>query len=364
MITALGLMSGTSMDAIDVAWLRTDGDARFEFGPRFSLPIPPHTREAIKEAMEDARKVKKRETRTHLMAEAEDMVDALHIHAVEAFAWRYPKEFQQVELIGYHGQTVFHAPEKHLTIQLGRGQVLADKFKLPVIYDFRAADVAAGGQGAPLVPIFHKALVGHFKLPLPCAFVNIGGVANVTWIGQKDKLLAFDCGPGNALIDDAMLRLFDRHFDEKGRTASLGTVNQKVLNKWLSHKYFSELPPKSLDRNAFPMAAAEALSPQDAIATITEFTVQGIAKSAEHFPEKPWIWFVAGGGSKNDYIMRRLKEIWPTKVQTASDYEMSEDFLEAQAFAYLAVRSQKKLPLSFPTTTRVPKPTKGGVRVG
>ncbi len=414
-IVALGLMCGTSVDAIDVAWLRTDGQNALETGPTCELPVPEAARALIKRAMEAAKMMDNRDERGGLLGEAEELVDALHIEAIEKFAALYPAEFAQVELIGYHGQTVFHAPQRDLTVQLGQGKLLAKRFNIPVVYDFRGADVAAGGQGAPLVPVFHQALAAHHNLPQPCVFVNIGGVANVTWVntslptcggavaqsvteggilnknkqnpspyplpqGEGSHLLAFDCGPGNALIDDAMMRLYGQPYDACGARASAGQVYAAQLAHWLAHPFFDEAPPKSLDRNMFAVlchpersegspairaqsAGDPSAMPQDDntfITTLSELTVQGIVRAAQYFPHAPKLWLVAGGGAKNAYIMKRLADSLDTQVQPASKYNIDENFLEAQAFAYLAVRSLHGLPLTFPRTTGVAQPMRGG----
>ncbi len=406
---ALGLMCGTSVDAIDVAWLKTDGENVLEFGASLAFPVPQTAREIIKASMQDAKTVAHRDERTLQMRQAEDLVDSLHIAAIEAFAVQYPKEYQQVELIGYHGQTVFHAPERGITIQLGRGERLAQHFYKQVVFDFIAADVAAGGQGAPLVPIFHTAVAAHAKLPSPCVFVNIGGVANVTFVchpdpaldagegskdssamPQNDNLLAFDCGAGNALIDDAMQKYFGLGYDDGGKTALSGQVDCAILKQLLSHEFFDVKPPKSLDRNSFysaipsfyPLWVVSTLNSeklkmdpphkgedegggglQNIITTLTEFTVQGIVQAAKYFPQPPKLWVIAGGGVHNTYMMQRLNEMLPASVKPASELNISEEFLEAQAFAYLAVRSVKQLPLTFPSTTKVPAPMCGGVSV-
>jgi anhydro-N-acetylmuramic acid kinase len=247
-----------------------------------------------------------------------------------------------------------------LTVQLGDGRRLAKLLGIDVVYDLRAADAEAGGQGAPLVPIYHRAMAA--KLPeRPVTVVNIGGVANVTWIGRCGELIAFDTGPGNALIDDWVQRHHGSPHDEGGALASRGRVNDDRLRQYLRHAYFGAPPPKSLDRNAFSLAPVDPLAAQDGAATLTAFTAASIAAARAHFPEQPQLWVISGGGRRNRTLMAMIAERVENAVIPAEAAGMDGDALEAEAWAYLAVRSLKGLPITFPGTTGVPKPLTGGV---
>jgi anhydro-N-acetylmuramic acid kinase len=262
-------------------------------------------------------------------------------------------------VVGFHGHTVLHAPERGLTLQLGDGAELARRLALDVVYDLRAADVAAGGQGAPLAPAYHAALMARQSKPV--VIVNIGGVANVTWIGAAGELLAFDTGPGNAMIDDWMQRRRGLARDDNGALAAVGRAHADVVTDYLRHAYFGEPPPKSLDRNAFALDAVAGLSDADGAATLTAFTVASIARAREHFPEQPCLWVVSGGGRRNKTLMAMLAGRVEAAVAPAEAAGVDGDAMEAEAWAYLAVRSLKGLPISFPGTTGVPAPLPGGV---
>ncbi len=246
-----------------------------------------------------------------------------------------------------------------MTVQLGDGRLLADRTGIPVIFDMRADDVAAGGQGAPLVPVYHRALAAAIS-EKPVAFVNIGGVANVTWIGREGELIAFDTGPGNALLDDWALRHTGDATDFDGRLASQGKIEESVVAQFLGDSYFEEPPPKSLDRNSFAGVDLTGLSPEDGAATLVAVTARTIALAAEWFPERPAQWIICGGGRKNPAIMTALRNAL-SNVRNAEEAGFDGDAMEAEAWAYLAVRCLLKLPISFPGTTRAPTPLTGGV---
>jgi anhydro-N-acetylmuramic acid kinase len=249
-----------------------------------------------------------------------------------------------------------------MTVQLGNGAALAGRLGIPVVYDFRAADVAAGGQGAPIVPVFHRAMVAALKRPYPVGVLNLGGVANVTFIDDNDDFCAFDTGPGNALIDDFVRLRTGQPRDDQGRAAGAGQVDEAAIERVLAHPFFARRPPKSLDRNAFRQWVAEAgrltaKSTEDGAATLTAITAAAVAHALKVLPRAPKGWIVAGGGTRNPTLMRMLAErLAPAPVETAGAVGWSADALEAQAFAYLAVRTLKGLPITFPTTTGVPRP--------
>lgn len=358
---ALGLMSGTSMDGIDVALIETDGEASVTFGATGYRPYAEGERDVLRAALAAARGVADRSARPQAMLEAEDVVDAAHAAVIREFLARNDLSADDIDVVGYHGQTVFHAPERRLTIQLGNGGRLARETGIPVVYDLRADDVAAGGEGAPLVPVFHRALVRSAGLEPPVAVLNLGGVANVTWIGAgPDDLIAFDTGPANALLDDFVRQRTGAAMDEGGRLASAGKVDETLLARWLDNPYFARPAPKSLDRDAFATPGLEALSVEDGAATLTAFTAASIAGAMAHLPQMPKLLIAAGGGAHNPVLLDMIARRTGLVVKTAAELGWDGDFVEAQAFAYLAVRALAGQPITFPGTTGIAEPMTGG----
>ena len=361
--TALGLMSGTSLDGIDIALIRTDGEGVVSRGPARTYPYVPQQRAILKDALKDALGIKDRRERPGNLAEVEWSLTEWHALAVESFCQDFGLTSTDIDVIGFHGQTVIHRPERRLTVQLGDGAHLARRLKSRIAYDLRADDMAAGGQGAPLVPVYHRALAQSLEV-LPLAFLNIGGVSNVTWIGADGELMAFDTGPGNALIDDWALKVTGSPMDKDGRLAFSGRVNEAVLAQFLGSSYFEERPPKSLDRNSFASLDLAGLGPADGAATLTAFTARSVALSRAWFPADPKCWVVCGGGRKNPALMAALRASLGLGVEGVIPAEaagFNGASMEAEAWAYLAVRSLKGLPITFPGTTGAPEPMKGGV---
>jgi anhydro-N-acetylmuramic acid kinase len=357
---AIGLMSGTSMDGIDIALIETDGHAHVRPLSAVSVPYSADVRAKLRAAVETARSIKGRMERPGDLAATERMLTDLHAEAVLKFMGNLTLQPFAVDVIGFHGQTVLHRPEQGLTVQLGDGGALARRTGVDVVFDLRAADVTAGGQGAPLVPAYHRARIARIE-DRPIAILNIGGVANVTYVARDGALMAFDTGPGNALIDDWMQQRTGHAIDKEGALAATGTVDDKALHYLLSLPFFAKLPPKSLDRDAFPLEAVDHLSPADGAATLTAFTAQAIARARAFMPEEPRLWIVAGGGRKNRSLMRAIAARVENAVVPAEAVHLDGDHLEAEAWAYLAVRSVLGLPITFPGTTGVPEPMTGGV---
>jgi anhydro-N-acetylmuramic acid kinase len=366
---AIGLMSGTSMDGIDVAALDTDGDVITRFGPSATRSYREAESKLLRDAVEAARTLEERTSRPGIIAQAERMTTALHANAVKLFLDANHIDSKSIDVVGFHGQTLLHRPEKRLTVQIGDGAALAREIGIPVVYDFRAADVAVGGQGAPLVPIYHRALAAMIKRPHPIAVLNIGGVANVTFIGDQPDPCACDTGPGNALIDDFMRERTGVALDPAGASAAQGQVDEDAVRRVLAHPFFAQKPPKSLDRNDFrTWVAAEGKldgkSVVDGAATLTAITAASVAAIVKLLPSPPQTWIVAGGGTQNDTLLRMLKErLAPATIETAGTAGWNSDALEAQAFAYMAVRHLRGLPITFPTTTGAPRAIQGGVLV-
>jgi anhydro-N-acetylmuramic acid kinase len=366
---AIGLMSGTSMDGIDVALIETDGETITRFGPSAVHSYQEHEVAVLRRAMDEAPALRARNERPGAIAEAEALSTRLHASAVNTFLTANGIDRGAIDVVGYHGQTVLHRPKEKLTVQLGDGAALARETGIPVVYDFRAADVAAGGQGAPLVPVFHRALARTLERPHPIAVLNLGGVANITFIDGENDPIACDTGPANALIDDFMRSRSGATRDADGEAAAAGRVDTKAIDRLLEHPFFAQPCPKSLDRNDFRewvtarAGLAEKLI-EDGAATLTMLTAATVARIIDVLPRPPKCWIVAGGGARNPTLMRMLGErLAPARVETADLAGWSVDALEAQAFAFLAARSLKGLPLTFPTTTGAPRPMPGGVLV-
>ncbi|WP_026607423.1 anhydro-N-acetylmuramic acid kinase [Methylocapsa acidiphila] len=358
---AIGLMSGTSMDGVDVAYIETDGEEAIALHAAGSFPYAPEDRALLRGALADALALEDRRARPGALAQAEAMVTSRHAEAVEEFLADQRIARDSIDLVGFHGQTVLHRPERRLTAQIGDGAALAERLKLKVAYDFRAADVARGGQGAPLAPVFHRALAAASGFSEPVAVVNIGGVSNVSLVAPGAEPAAFDSGPGNALLDDLMLERTGAALDRDGATAARGKIDEAILAALLANAYFALPPPKSLDRNDFSRAPVAGLGLEDAAATLTAFTAAGIARAFELLPARPTRAVICGGGARNPTLMRELSRRLPCPVTDADSVGWSVEFMEAQAFAYLAVRSLKNLPITFPLTTGVSGPLTGGV---
>lgn len=353
-VWALGTMSGTSLDGVDAAMILTDGATILEFGPHAYRPYTEAERDVIRRAFgkwpEQAG-----------VAEAAEVVETAHAELLSRFSG--------ADVVGFHGQTLAHDPRGRGTHQAGNGALLAEALGLPVVWDFRSNDVAMGGQGAPLAPFFHFACAKWLEMDRPVAFLNIGGVGNVTWVDPRlpapeshGALMAFDTGPGNAPVNDLMLERRGQTQDEDGALAFRGAVDDAVVTDFLRHPYFFKMPPKSLDRNDFPelSGAVSGLQDADAAATLVACAAAAVAKGAEHFPTPIARLLVCGGGRHNAAMMEALAQRVQAEVHPVEDVGLNGDMLEAQAFAYLAVRVLRGLPTSAPSTTGVPAAIGGG----
>jgi anhydro-N-acetylmuramic acid kinase len=357
---ALGLMSGTSMDGIDIALIETDGEDHVRRLAAGGVEYDQAFRQRLRGALGDALAIQKRTERPGILAAVEAELTQLHAEAVLRFIGDRMLQPSAIDVIGFHGQTVLHDPRKGLTVQIGDGPALAATTGIDVMHDLRAADCAAGGQGAPLAPVYHRALAA--KVPeRPVAFVNIGGVANITWIGANGSLIAFDTGPGNAMIDDFVMKRTGAQRDDDGALAAQGQVHEDYVSAYLRHSHFAAPVPKSLDRNAFAVELVDPLSTQDGVATLTAFTATAIARAREHLPEEPHMWIIAGGGRRNRTLMSMLAGYVHTAVVPVEALGFDGDSVEAEAWAYLAVRALDRRPISFPGTTNVRVPLTGGV---
>lgn len=364
LLKAVGLMSGTSLDGVDVALIETDGEAVVHCGPTGYRPYSERERRLLRDALAEGASLTERGQRPGVLERAEAFVTKVHAEVIQEFLHSYKIMPADVALVGFHGQTVLHKPEKRLTVQIGDGAELAKSLGIAVAHDFRAADVAAGGQGAPIVPAFHQAIAQNLDRPRPLGVLNIGGVANVTYVEAGKDPVACDTGPGNALIDDFMRARTGEPLDRDGDQAAKGQADEAFVAHILEHPFFAAPCPKSLDRNAFAFASVSlpTFSVEDGAATLSLLTAASVARVVPHLPKPPRSWIVAGGGAHNPTLVKMLRQqLAPALVETAGAAGWSVDALEAQAFAYLAVRTLKQLPLTFPTTTGAPRPMTGGV---
>ncbi|MET3854894.1 anhydro-N-acetylmuramic acid kinase [Rhizobium sp. OAE497] len=363
--TAIGLMSGTSMDGIDVALLRTDGDGFVERGPFLGVSYDPAFRERLKTALEQAKAIKNRQERPGDLAAIERELTQRHAAAVREFLQQNAMEAGAIDVLGFHGQTILHRPDDALTVQIGDGGLLARETGIATVYDMRANDMVHGGQGAPLVPAYHAALaanIGNAKMPV--CFVNIGGISNLTYVGADGTMIAYDSGPGNTLIDQWVEAHAGIPFDQGGMIASEGHVVSELAERYLASPFFTAAKRRSLDRNDFLPPLGRDAELADGARTLAYVAAASIIKSAGHLPVTPALYVICGGGRLNKVIMRdlaQLAEEHRATVISAEEAGFNGDAMEAEAWAYLAVRSLEGLPLTYPGTTGVREAVSGGV---
>mgnify|MGYP001471606289 CR=1 FL=1 len=372
---AIGLMSGTSLDGVDVSIIESDGNR--EFSSILDRYFE-YDKELIQKILNIREKITNTDNLDKYSKEIKDLEREITLFHVEAVNETLELSKFSIDLIGFHGQTIFHDSEKKITKQLGDGNLLSQLTKKKVVYDFRQNDLANGGQGAPLTPIFHNVLANKinkkFNLGFPLNILNIGGISNITstvdWNNLWDEINsinAYDIGPGNCLIDEWIRKNSKKKYDESGSIARSGTIDKLVLNQALEN--FTEYSnyEKSLDIKDFDIFFAKGLSLENGAATITNFTATLIAngmKYAHGMGQRLNKWLVCGGGRKNKYLLESIKDNFENiSIELIDQYEINGDFVESQAFAYLSIRSFLKLPISFPTTTGCKKPTTGGTIV-
>lgn len=362
--TAIGLMSGTSMDGIDLALVKTDGEAVVERGPAMGVSYDPPFRRMLAQSLETAKAIRRREERPGDLADVERQLTLRHASAVKDFLVKLGLSIDAIDFIGFHGQTVLHRPLQGLTVQIGDGRLLAQETGIPVIYDMRANDMVHGGQGAPLVPAYHAALAAGLEgfAGKPIIFVNIGGISNITFVGSDGRIIAFDSGPGNTLIDQWVEARAGVPFDAGGAIASEGRVIASLASQYLDQPFFTSDKRMSLDRNDFRPPLPDEAGLHDGARTLAHVTAAAVLKSMRHLPEVPALMIVCGGGRLNRTIMADLAALaGSTRVEPAEAFGFNGDSMEAEAWAYLAVRSAKGLPLTYPDTTGVQEPVTGGV---
>jgi anhydro-N-acetylmuramic acid kinase len=360
----LGFMTGTSLDACDMAILETDGENIQAFGPAGDRKLTEAVRDLLLRATDAARFWVRGTLEPEIFAEAAHAIAQEHLEAGNEFLEANHLSWRQIDLVGIHGQTVLHERpwpgRKGRTVQLGDAQWLAAATGVPVVFDFRSADVAAGGEGAPIAPIYHLARARASRLEAPLAVLNVGGVANLTFWPGEDDLVAFDTGPGNGMIDLMVQARTPGRFDEGGRYASAGRVDDAALDALLRHPYFEVPPPKSLDRHDFSLALVDGLTLEDAAATLTAFTAEAVKLGLARMDGVPTEVIVCGGGRHNPSLMKALAERLPVPVRPVEAHHWRGDAIEAEAIAYLAARTAKGLPFTFPATTGVAEPMTGG----
>ncbi|MDA9667232.1 anhydro-N-acetylmuramic acid kinase [Candidatus Pelagibacter sp.] len=370
--TAIGLMSGTSMDGVDVSLIRSDGfnqftnilDEYFEYNESLQQELI-----ELRNLIININDLKQYSSR---LKELEREITVFHSKIVSNLSFKYQNE---IDFVGFHGQTIFHDPEQKISKQLGDGKLMSQLVKKKVIYDFRQEDIANNGQGAPLTPIFHNLLSKRInekhQVNFPICFLNIGGISNITKIIKKNEKLeenleAFDSGPGNCMVDQWVRKNSKNNYDENGSIAKSGKINQLILNQVIDNFKIDSFD-KSLDIKDFDISFARGLSLEDGCATITNFTAYLIAKGIEHANgknDKPIKYLVCGGGRKNNVLFQSIKDYLLHKknisLNSIDDYNLNGDYIESKAFGYLAIRSFLKLPISFPKTTGCNFPTTGG----
>lgn len=351
----LGFMSGTSLDGVDAAVLETDGERSVTFGPARAVSYSADERRILETAVAVALEDGFSRSGQQVFEEAEAVILQSHLRLGREMC----EQARPIDLIGFHGQTVLHRPEQHLTLQLGRPQVLADTLGVPVIADLRHRDMQEGGQGAPIVPVYHAALATLRNLERPAVFLNIGGVANITWIGADSKIEAYDVGPGNGLIDQWVASHGRGTYDQDGRLASSGTSHAGIVGQMMSHPFFGISGPRSLDRYDFSLDAVQSLSLEDGAATLTAFTAEAVAHAVRALSEVPRTWVLCGGGRHNKALRQELDHRMG-QCRLAEDFGFRGDFIEAEAIGFLAVRALRGLPITFPGTTGVAHPVSGG----
>ncbi|MBH9994463.1 MULTISPECIES: anhydro-N-acetylmuramic acid kinase [Bartonella] len=363
--TAIGLMSGTSMDGIDAALIESDGEKIVNIIGHSSCEYDVAFHKKLKSTLDEVTNVVKADELSRSVLNVGDELTIKHAFAVNQLLKKYSISPNKVDLIGFHGQTILHKPDIGLTIQIGNGAMLAQQCGIDVVFDLRSNDMKHGGQGAPLVPVYHRALALKLsdKLDFPVAFINIGGISNLTFVGKNDELYAFDCGPGNGLIDQWMYLKTGSPMDRNGEAGLRGTVKEEIVNSYSRHPFFSQRKPGSLDWRSFKPLTDKAVSVEDGAASLSFVTAYGIVNSFRHLPTYPKTLVLSGGGAYNRAIIKALEELtqkYGIITLTAQSLGLSSDFIEAEAWAYLAIRSIYNLPITFPTTTGCLSPQSGG----
>ena len=361
MITSIGLMSGTSCDGIDSSIIESDGENKVNFLGDLFFPYSPETKSKIRQLKDKINVIKDLKSNEIEIKLIEKEITLLHAKCVDLLIKQFNFEKKNIDLIGFHGQTIFHSFKDKKTVQLGNAHLLSQLTNTNIIYNFRQNDILNGGQGAPLTPIFHKFIKENLISENPIVFINIGGITNLTFI-DNEKIYSFDSGPGNFLIDKFIQFKTQNkiQYDDEGKIALSGQVDKNILSSYLDDPYFLIKPPKSLDVNDFNLSPIRSLNLENGLATLSELTVITISNALNFFNKVPKKIILSGGGRKNKYLFNQINNITQISTSTIDEYKINGDFVESQAFAYLAIRSFLKKPISFPETTGVKNPSTGG----
>lgn len=364
--TAIGLMSGTSMDGIDAALVKTDGEKQLDIIGHHQLAYSDSFRRRLKTGLAEAEGIGSAEERPGSLGQLEEVLTLYHICAVEQLMAQQGCKRGEIDLIGFHGQTLLHQPQRRLSVQIGDANLLAEKTGIDVVYNMRANDMRHGGEGAPLIPVYHAVLAEKLKrhCRLPIVFVNIGGLSNLTWIDEKGNLRAFDCGPGNCLIDQWIEAHTGCAYDRDGEAAARGKPVEAIIARYLNLPLFRREERRSFDWRDFPPLERPSATLEDGADSLAFITAKAIINTFKNLPEPPKTLIAGGGGVKNRAMMQILTALAAqegVKVLTADDAGLNADFMEAEAWGYLAVRAFYNLPLTYPQTTGCDRPVSGGV---
>ena len=346
-------MTGTSVDGIDISLVQTNGLNLKRLNKNYFYKYSDKTRSFLMGVLNEDININLKRKQY-----LDEFITNEHYLALKDL-----DIIQMADLIGFHGQTIYHDPPNKISVQLGDPKKLAKMFNKNVVFDFRSNDLKLGGQGAPLAPIYHQFIIEEFNIELPSCILNIGGISNLTyWDGNK--LIGFDTGPGNALMDNYMSIISDKHFDKNGTLASKGTPDKKVIKSFLNHEFFKKNPPKSLDKQSFIDFYNELLkkkySNADFMATLAELTIETIVSSLKFLPHKVNSILITGGGYRNIHLMNRLEDRLRLKFLNEKKLGIDFDYIESELIAYLSARSIYNLPITFPSTTKVLRPLSGG----
>ncbi len=357
------MISGTSLDGIDASIIRSDGETVERTGKTYHRPYSREEQDLLREALAEARAEGRPTANNRLINKVEALVTKLHSAVVNNLLAENKLAHEDIDVIGFHGQTVLHGPDDGWTWQIGDGEKLAGALEIPVVHDLRSNDMAYGGEGAPLACIYHHVVASQNDVDYPIAMLNMGGVANITWIGgpEAEKMLALDTGPANALLDDLVRKHTDLPYDQDGKISAKGMVDRDMVQGWMKNPYFNLPIPKSLDRDECNVDEVATLSLEDAAATLCAFSVECVNVAEKLCPAPVKHWYVCGGGAHNPVIMNMLDGALEGSVEPVDVLGFDGDYIEAEAFALMAIRKLYNLPISFPGTTGVSRPVTGGV---
>ena len=356
---SLGLMSGTSLDGIDASIIKSDGENFIKTIDNMHFEYDYQFKSKLKKTVNTVISKKQFSTLSEKIKKIEEELTLKHAEACKLIIKK--NKNIKIDFLGFHGQTILHRPNKGYSIQIGNSNLLSKIMNIPVISEFRKNDILNGGQGAPLAPLYHQVILNKIKAKLPAVVINIGGISNITYMKKNKKLISFDCGPGNYLIDEWIRKKLRKEFDKNGYQAKKGKVNKKILKKLLQDPYYKKNYPKSLDVKYFNLKKLKGLNTKDGSATLSMLTVETILNAINNFKNYPKILLITGGGRKNKFIFKNIKKKVKCPIYSVDHFKIDGDYVESQAFAYLSIRSYLKKNITFPNTTGVKKPCVGGI---